>query len=272
MVIEAFKKQEDATPWNLLRNSIKGMCLSPEAFMAVRERFLQSYAAICVSGYILGIGDRHLENLLINSKDGEVFTIDFGIAFGSGIQLVIPELIPFRFTNQMVGVMAPYSYHGIFKSTMTYVYSSLKSKKDLLLDCAEIFVKDPLFDWVKSAQAKQTIDDAENPHRDFPLFYQQTKDLEWYPRKKIEIMKAKLEGKHPVLIMLSELEETKHAKKEYYEALKNALKHANENTENELEKGKTILNNPGELVECLIAMSRNPRILGRAWIGWASYL
>ena len=133
------------------------MCLSPEAFMAVRERFLKSYAAASVAGYILGIGDRHLENFLIDMKDGEVLAIDFGVAFGNGIQLTIPELIPFRLTRQIEGVMAPYSHHGVFGATMMYTYRALQEKKEILLDCSEIFVKDPLFDWVKSAKSKLNI-------------------------------------------------------------------------------------------------------------------
>ncbi len=122
--------------------------------MAVRERFLKSYAASSVAGYVLGIGDRHLDNFLIDMKDGEVLAIDFGIAFGNGIQLTIPELMPFRLTRQIEGVMAPYSHYGIFGATLTYVFRALQEKKEILLDCSEIFVKDPLFDWVKSAKSK----------------------------------------------------------------------------------------------------------------------
>ena len=48
--------------------------------------------------YLLGIGDRHLENFLVNTTDGEVLGIDFGLSFGAGVQLAIPELVPFRLT------------------------------------------------------------------------------------------------------------------------------------------------------------------------------
>lgn len=270
MVAEEFKKHVEAVSWKLLRKTIEGMCLSSEAFMAVREHFLKSYAAICVSGYILGIGDRHLENFLVDMKGGEVLAIDFGISFGSGIQLAVPELTPFRITNQIEGVMAPYSEKGIFGATMTYVLSALKDKKDMLLDCAEIFVKDPLFDWVKSAKIKQA--NSEEQKEDDTSIRQQIGGLEWYPRRKIEIMKGKLEGRHPVLIMIDELEESKHGKAEYFKVLKNALVNTTEQIAQDLNTGTTVLNKPNEVIECLIAMARNPSILGRTWIGWTPYL
>ena len=51
------------------------------------------------ASYLIGIGDRHLENFLVDTTDGEVLGIDFGIAFGSGVHLSIPELVPFRLTQ-----------------------------------------------------------------------------------------------------------------------------------------------------------------------------
>lgn len=53
-------------------------------------------------GYILGIGDRHVNNILIDNSTGELIHIDLGIAFEQGKALPIPETVPFRLTRDIV--------------------------------------------------------------------------------------------------------------------------------------------------------------------------
>ena len=42
--------------------------------------------------YILGIGDRHLQNMLVSLATGKSIAIDFGYSFGSAFSLPIPEI------------------------------------------------------------------------------------------------------------------------------------------------------------------------------------
>jgi len=72
------------------------------------ERILNNYidtcAGYCTATYLLGIGDRHLENLMID-KDGHFFHIDFGFIFGKepgGKEKLASKI---RISKSMVAVM-----------------------------------------------------------------------------------------------------------------------------------------------------------------------
>ncbi|XP_023254328.1 DNA-dependent protein kinase catalytic subunit-like [Seriola lalandi dorsalis] len=74
-------------PSDLLKRAFLKMCNSPEAFLSLRSHFTSSHALLCVSHWILGIGDRHLSNFMINMETGGMIGIDFGHAFGSATQV-----------------------------------------------------------------------------------------------------------------------------------------------------------------------------------------
>lgn len=49
-----------------------------EQYFANRGRFIASLAALSVTGYIAGVGDRHLDNFLMHPASGRLIPIDFG--------------------------------------------------------------------------------------------------------------------------------------------------------------------------------------------------
>jgi phosphatidylinositol 3-kinase len=74
--------------------------------------------------YLLGIGDRHLDNIMIH-KNGYLFHIDYSFILGKDPKLMAPEI---RLTKDMVNVMGgeqSYNYHK-FKNHCTIIFNILR--------------------------------------------------------------------------------------------------------------------------------------------------
>jgi DNA-dependent protein kinase catalytic subunit len=203
-VINAFKYQENLLPKTILKRGLEHYLSNPEEILTKRVSFIRNYSALCIACYILGIGDRHLENFLININNSQIYAIDFGISFGQGLVQLIPELIPFRFTNQIRNVVYPLCKRGPVRNTMIDMLSALKANKKDILDYCEVFVKEPLLEWVKVSRSK-TVGEIKSSEGDI--------HVHWVPVKKLQIIDDKLSGVNPIDIMLEELKDTRHADK-----------------------------------------------------------
>ena len=76
---------------------------------------MSSVCVLCPVGYILGLGDRHVQNILIDCRTAELVHIDLGVAFEQGRILPTPETVPFRLTRDIVDGMGIAGVEGIFR-------------------------------------------------------------------------------------------------------------------------------------------------------------
>lgn len=53
----------------------------PMNWFRMRLYYARSVATTSIVGHVLGLGDRHLSNILLDNDNGEVIHIDLGIAF-----------------------------------------------------------------------------------------------------------------------------------------------------------------------------------------------
>ncbi|MCH82687.1 serine/threonine-protein kinase ATM-like, partial [Trifolium medium] len=70
--------------------------LHPAEWFEKRLAYTRSVAASSMVGYIVGLGDRHSMNILIDQTTAEVVHIDLGVAFEQGLMLKTPERIIFH--------------------------------------------------------------------------------------------------------------------------------------------------------------------------------
>jgi FKBP12-rapamycin complex-associated protein len=119
-----------------------------EQWLDRRTCYTRSLAVMSMVGYILGLGDRHPSNLMLDRNTGKILHIDFGDCFEVAMHRdKFPEKIPFRLTRMMVNAMEVSGIEGNYRSTCEHVMSVLRDNRDSLLAMLQAFVHDPLISW-----------------------------------------------------------------------------------------------------------------------------
>lgn len=121
-----------------------------------RLRFTLSSASWSAVGHIIGLGDRHAENILIDTNSGECVHVDFDCLFDKGLSLPRPEVVPFRLTANMIDAFGPTGADGVYRCSMKQAMRVLRENKNLLLSVLEPFVKDPIIDWKRTRSQQRT--------------------------------------------------------------------------------------------------------------------
>ncbi|KAF7142764.1 hypothetical protein RHSIM_Rhsim05G0078500 [Rhododendron simsii] len=120
-----------------------------KAFSLKMRRYSGTMAAMSMVGHILGLGDRHLDNILIDFTTGDILHIDYNVCFDKGQRLKIPEIVPFRLTQTMEAALGLSGIEGNFRANCEAVLGVLRKNKDIILMLLEVFVWDPLVEWTR---------------------------------------------------------------------------------------------------------------------------
>ncbi|EIE22187.1 kinase-like protein [Coccomyxa subellipsoidea C-169] len=89
----------------------------PAAWHNARLAFTRTNAVWSMVGHIVGLGDRHGENILIDASSGDVVHVDFSCLFDRGLILEVPEMVPFRLTQNLIDGFGVSGYEGVFRKS-----------------------------------------------------------------------------------------------------------------------------------------------------------
>ena len=257
---------------DVLRSNFEKLSISSEGFFFLRDNFIRSHATHCVLGWLLGIGDRHADNLLVSTVTGESIPIDFGYAFGAAFFLPVIELTPFRYTPQMRYLNSPFteSNQGPIREVMIRTLQALRRNSGVLMAALKVFVREPTIDWTDLAVRSANVSSLES---NGSSSLNSTKDeiVADFPAKKIEVIKDKLVRlRHPVKIVMDEIRASCSRKeiRKNVDKLEEVLYGEEDSLRSRL-RNKELLNEE-ETIDCLLEAATDPGILKCSYVGWGA--
>lgn len=143
--LEALLTVSQSTSDTVLSDIMWLKSTSPENWLRRVKMFSETSALMSIVGYIIGLGDRHPSNLMIQRETGTVIHIDLGDCFEvTRNRLLFPELIPFRLTRFIVRTLGPGGVNGLFKRTCCDVMKVIRRRYESILAVLEIFAYSPI--------------------------------------------------------------------------------------------------------------------------------
>ncbi|KAJ6518876.1 phosphatidylinositol 3-kinase [Mycena sanguinolenta] len=146
--IEVFEYALENTTGQDLYRVLWLKSVNSEHWLERRATYTRSLAVNSMVGHILGLGDRHPSNLLLERSTGKVIHIDFGDCFEIAMHREkFPERIPFRLTRMLTHAMEVSGIEGSFRTTCEITMRVLRDNKESLMAVLEAFIYDPLMNW-----------------------------------------------------------------------------------------------------------------------------
>ncbi|MBW0473796.1 hypothetical protein O181_013511 [Austropuccinia psidii MF-1] len=130
----------------------------PTSWLRSRQAYGRTCAVMSMVGFVLGLGDRHGENILFDATTGDTVHVDFNCLFDKGRTFEVSENVPFRLTHNMIAGLGITGVEGVFRKASEVTMKILRNNKDSLMSVLETFVHDPLVDWMPSGSKRKGVD------------------------------------------------------------------------------------------------------------------
>lgn len=147
VLVQVLQELMKETPIDLIAKELWCASVNAYDYWRLTQTFTYSNAVMSMIGYIIGLGDRHLDNILLDLSTGEVIHIDYNICFEKGKTLRVPERVSCRLTQNIVNAFGITGIEGTFRMSCEHILRVLRKGKETLLTLLEAFVYDPLIDW-----------------------------------------------------------------------------------------------------------------------------
>lgn len=146
----------------VLRNFFFSTFLNPETWFSTRMNYTHGISSTSITGHVLGLGDRHNNNILLDLFSGDPIHIDLGVAFDQGKLLPLPETVPFRLTRDIVDGFGITGVQGCFQTSAEHCFQVLREHSENIKSILDVLRYDPLYSWSVSPIRRHRIQEMEN--------------------------------------------------------------------------------------------------------------
>ncbi|WFD29686.1 non-specific serine/threonine protein kinase [Malassezia sp. CBS 17886] len=133
----------------------------PNAWFRARSAYARTAAVMSIVGFVLGLGDRHGDNILFDAGSGDTVHVDLNCLFEKGTTFEVPERVPFRLTHNMMDALGVTGVEGAFRRTAEITMGILRDNKESLMSVLQAMVHDPLGEWLATDRRSRAKNNTE---------------------------------------------------------------------------------------------------------------
>lgn len=229
----------------------------PNLWLVARTKWARTLAVMSIVGFVVGLGDRHTENVLIDETTGDAVHVDFNCLFEKGLTFDFPERVPFRLTHNMVDGFGVTGVEGSYRKCCEVTMRLVRNHKNTLMSVMETFVHDPLLEWSKKSSKSSNARPM-----DVRQAYEQGKRV-------LQNIDNKLSGGMGLTYRYNLACEAQGANSNA--AISVLASAAGSSTGSNIAHSSGGLSVEGQVRE-LISQATESSLLSKMWIGWSAYL
>jgi DNA-dependent protein kinase catalytic subunit len=262
---------QERIPAYTLRTAMMQLAGTPERFLAYRARYGATLAAASAVSYVVGLGDRHTGNIMLDETSGAIIHIDFGYSFGTAATLPVPEIVPFRLTRCVREAMAPLDRTELLTSDLALALAALHAARGPLSAALEVFAREPLLDWTREALSAARRAGIKDDNAPATLI-----------ARRLATARSKLAFANPVDTALRDLAPSWRGNPAAWAALQAVVRGdvARGNVRAAVSDRAPAGPNgvalrcadAREQAACLVDLATDTNVLGRCWVGWRPWL
>ena len=129
------------------------------------------------------------QNILLDRLTGELIHIDLNLIFEQGRLLRVPELVPFRMTQELIDGLGALPFDGEpFLPTAEATWDLLKENSEKILTIPQVFKHDPLHRWTVGQAKLQKL----SPN---PMLFSQQPAAETHSKDEAERVLTRIKEK-----------------------------------------------------------------------------